>query len=74
MSDLAAMHRDGFLRDLRRYCRKEGLTFVLDTARGKGGHAIVTVEGRTTTVQSSLTPGRIESLLKQLGLPKDALR
>ena len=73
MSDTLAVNRDGFLRDLRRFCRKTGRTFDWKPSRGKGGHGIVTVDGRFTTVQSSLTEGRIESILKQLGLPKDAV-
>jgi hypothetical protein len=67
------VNRDSFLRDLRRYCRRNGLIFEWDPRRGKGGHGIVSVEGRFTTVQTDLTPGRIEAILKQLGLPKDAL-
>lgn len=73
MSDIHGMNRDAFLRDLRHYCRKAGLSFAWSAKRGKGGHGIVTVGERFTTVQSELTKGRIESILKQLGLPKDAL-
>jgi predicted RNA binding protein YcfA (HicA-like mRNA interferase family) len=67
------VNRDAFIRDLRHYCRKNGLAFEWKAVRGKGGHGLVTVAGKTTTVQSSLKPGRIESILKQLGLPKDAV-
>lgn len=67
------MKRDAFLRSLRRYCRDNGLAFAFDPRAGKGGHGRVTVGDRFTTVQTDLTPGRIESLLKQLGLPKDAV-
>ena len=67
------MNRDAFLRDLRRYCRKNGLTFEWAPARGKGGHGRVWVGERFTTVQSDLTPRLIETILKQLGLPKDAV-
>ncbi len=73
MSDILAMTRDAFLRDLRRYCRKAGLEFSFDARRGKGGHGVVYVGSRFTTVQSDLSQGRIESILKQLGLPKDAV-
>jgi len=31
------------------------------------------VGGRFTMVQTDLTPGRIESILKQLGVAKDAV-
>ncbi|MGH6958836.1 MAG: hypothetical protein ACREEW_19405 [Caulobacteraceae bacterium] len=67
------MNRDAFLRDLRRFCRKTGRSFEWRQSRGKGGHGIVTVDGRWTTVQSGLDEGRKESILKQLGLPKDAV-
>lgn len=67
------MRRDTFIRDLNRYCRKNGLPFDWKKGRGKGGHGIVTVNGVSTTVQSDLNEGRIERLLKQLGLPKDAV-
>jgi hypothetical protein len=67
------MKRDAFLRDLKRYCKKTGRAFDWDAGRGKGGHGVVTVGGASTTVQSDLNEGRIERLLKQLGLPKDAV-
>ncbi len=67
------MRRDAFLRDLRRYCRKNGLAFSWDPGLGKGGHGIVTVNGVSTTVQTKLTEGRVERVLKQLGLPKNAV-
>ena len=67
------MNRDAFIRDLRKYCRKTGRTFSWDASRGKGGHGEVEVDGKFTTVQTDLKPGRIEAILKQLGLPKDAV-
>jgi len=73
LSDTLSVNRDGFLRDLRHFCRKTDRTFNWKASRGKGGHGIVTVDDRFITVQSSLTKGRIESILKQLGPPKDAV-
>ena len=67
------MKRDAFLRDLKHYCRVNGLVFAWDARRGKGGHGRLTVGDRFTTVQTELTEGRVESILKQLGLPKDAV-
>lgn len=67
------MRRDAFLRDLKRYCRKNGLAYEWKPGRGKGGHGVVTVQGVWTTVQTDLNEGRIERILKQLGLPKDAV-
>ena len=63
----------GLLADLKAYCRREKLAFRFDGRRGKGGHGTVFVADRFTTVQADLTPGRIEAILKQLGLPKDAV-
>ncbi len=76
MADLPytkCMNRAAFLRDLKRYCRKQGLSYAFDARTGKGGHGRVTVGDRFTTVQTDLSEGRIESILKQLGLPKDAV-
>jgi hypothetical protein len=70
MSDMRAVNRDAFLRDLRRYCRKTGRSFEWIAVRGKGGHGIVTVDGLSTVAQTTL---HIETILKQLGLPKDAV-
>lgn len=73
MSDDGVVTRDAFIRDLRRYCRKEGLPFTWSPGRGKGGHGLVEVRGVITTVQSELNENRVERILKQLNLPKDAL-
>lgn len=67
------MNRDSFLRDLKRYCRRNALAIEVDKGRGKGGHYLVTVGEITTTIQSDINEGRAERILKQLGLPKDAL-
>ena len=67
------MNRDAFLRDLRRYCRKNDLALEWDARHGKGGHGRVKVAGKVTTIQTDLTPRLIETILKQLGLPKDAV-
>lgn len=67
------MKRDRFLRDLKGYCRKNGLTYAWDAGRGKGSHGTVFVGPDFTTVQVELSEGRIEAILKQLGLPKDAI-
>ena len=66
--------REQFLQTLRRYCRKNGLDFEVMQDRGKGSHYLVRVGTKTTTLQSGdLPPHRVGSLLKQLGLPRDAL-
>ena len=41
---------------------------------GKGSHARITIDGRTTTIkQGELSPAYVALLLKQLGIPRDAL-
>jgi hypothetical protein len=46
----------------------------VDYTMGKGSHARITVDGRTTTIKSGeLSPAYIALLLKQLGIPRDAL-
>jgi hypothetical protein len=67
------VNRDSFLRELRRYCRKTGRSFEWIAVRGKGGHGIVKVDDLSTVVQTTLRPLHIETILKQLGLPKDAV-
>lgn len=62
------MNRDDLIRALRRYCRKRDIPFEVETRRGKGGHWLVTVGSTRTTVQSSLDPNKIRTILKQLGV------
>jgi hypothetical protein len=46
----------------------------VDYTMGKGSHARITVDDRTTTIKSGeLSPAYIALLLKQLGIPRDAL-
>jgi hypothetical protein len=49
------------------------LALEWDARHGKGGHGRVKVAGKVTTIQTDLTPRLIETILKQLGLPKDAV-
>jgi hypothetical protein len=68
------MSRNAFLRELRRYCRKNGLSFAWAPRTGKGSHGRVTVNGRFTTVQDGdFSPFRVKTLLAQLGLPAEAV-
>jgi len=74
MATSQGVKRDRFLSQLRRYCRKNRLTLRLDQGRGKGSHITVEVDSQRTIVKSGeLRPGYIVLLLKQLGLPPDAL-
>lgn len=68
------MTRHQFLRRLRRFCKKHDLLLSIDLSKGKGSHARVTVDGKTTTIKAGeLMPAYVALLLKQLGLPRDAL-
>ena len=44
--------RDRFLRELRDEAKAQGLSFRVETWRGKGGHAMVFVGDKLTTVPS----------------------
>ena len=68
------MNRDAFLRDLRRYGKKSGLAVSFNPGKGKGGHGTVQVGDKATIVKSGeLSNVYVQLILKQLGLPKDAL-
>jgi hypothetical protein len=68
------MKRSQLLRQLRRFCRKNGRSVSVDYTMGKGSHARITVDGKTTTIKAGdLSPAYIALLLKQLGVPRDAL-
>jgi hypothetical protein len=54
------MNRDQLIRSLRRYARKHGLHFLVNTRKGKGSHYWVEVGSEATTIQGKLNPGRIE--------------
>jgi hypothetical protein len=64
------VNRDQLIQALRKHARKEGKTLSVDTQKGKGSHYRVTLGGVTTTVQQKLNPGRIDRVLKQLGLAR----
>ena len=67
------MNREQLIRALRKYARKQGLHFDLDTTEGNGSHYTVEVGSERTTIQSKLNPGRIERALKQLKIDHAAL-
>jgi hypothetical protein len=66
--------REQFLSRLRKLCRKAGREMTVRTDIGKGSHIGVQVDDGTTIVKSGeLTRNEIKTMLKQLGLPPDAL-
>ena len=74
MSDVRFVNRDQFIRQLRDHAKANGLVFRFDARKGKGGHGRVFVGEKFTTVPSGeLKKPTLEAILKQLGLPKDAV-
>lgn len=74
MSDIKRVNRDQFLRQLRDHAKANGVLFRFDSRKGKGGHGRVYVGEKFTTVPSGeLKKPTLESILKQLGLPKDTV-
>jgi hypothetical protein len=61
--------RDRFIAELRDEARARGLMFRAETWRGKGGHMMVYVGDRLTTVPSrEIDPKTARKIRKQLGL------
>jgi hypothetical protein len=61
--------RDKFIAGLRDEARKRGLPFRAEKWRGKGGHMMVFVGDRLTTVPSrEIDPKTARKIRKQLGL------
>jgi hypothetical protein len=61
--------RDRFIRELRKEAEARGLSFRVETWRGKGGHAMVFVGDKLTTVPSrDIDPKTASKIRKQLGL------
>ena len=59
---------------MRRYARKNDLDFNVFESRGKGSHMTITLGERRSIVKSGeLKPGYVALILKQLGLPREAL-
>ena len=61
--------RDRFIAELRREARKRGLSFKVETWRGKGGHAMVWVGDKLTTLPArEIDPKTARKIRKALGL------
>jgi hypothetical protein len=61
--------RDRFIAELRDAAKVRGLRFRIETWRGKGGHAMVWVGDKVTTVPSrEIDPKTARKIRKQLGL------
>jgi hypothetical protein len=61
--------RDRFIAELREEARGKGLPFRAEAWRGKGGHMMVFVGDKLTTVPSrEIDPKTARKIRKQLGL------
>ena len=61
--------RERFLADLRAEAKEKGLTFLLEKGRGKGGHAMIWIGSRFTTIPSrEIDPKTERKIRKALGL------
>lgn len=61
--------RDRFIAELRDEARKRGLPFKTEKGRGKGGHAMVWIGDRFTTLPSrEIDPKTASKIKKALGL------
>lgn len=61
--------RDRFVAELRDEARARGLPFRLEKGRGKGGHAMVWVGDRFSTLPSrDIDPKTASKIRKALGL------
>ena len=67
------MGRDAFLRNLRAYARANGFAFEWIAKHGKGSHGRVKVGELSTTVPHTVGAGLKRIILRQLGLPPDAV-
>jgi hypothetical protein len=61
--------RDRFIAELRDEAKKRGLSFRVDTRRGKGGHAMVWLGDRVSTLPSrEIDPKTARKIRRALGL------
>lgn len=70
------MKREQLLSAIRKWCRKNNVAFRASAIGGKGSHMRVYVgSDRVTTVKSGdLSPIYVGLVLKQLGIPGEAIR
>ena len=65
------MNGKEFLRRLRTYANTNSLDVELSPHQGKGGHQLVRLAGRPTTVKTGeIGKGLLAKMLKDLNIPK----
>jgi hypothetical protein len=66
--------RERLLSAIRRWCRANGHVLRIDRVAGKGSHIKVYVDHVGTIVkEGELSPVYVGLVLKQLGIPRDAV-
>jgi hypothetical protein len=61
--------RSRFVAEIREAAKARGLSFKLETGRGKGGHAMIWVGDRFTTLPArEIDPKTARKIRKSLGL------
>lgn len=69
------MKREKLIKRIRRWARDHDLSLEIDEIAGKGSHVRVFVGSKSTIVKhGELSPSYIDLVLKQLGIPKDAIK
>ena len=72
LSDIQVMNGKQFIKQARSWAKANGQEFSIDASRGKGGHQMIRVGDRKTTVKTSeIGPGLLNAMLGQLNIPKD---
>lgn len=68
-TEVAMNKRDKFLGQLRDEARQKGLTVRIEKQRGKGGHALIWIGDRVSTIPSrDIDPKTARKIRKALGL------
>ena len=63
------MKREQLIQKFRKEAKDKGLALIVDMARGKGGHCLVTVGDRVTVIPpGDISPTFEKIIRKQLGL------
>ena len=67
-----SMNGREFIRRARRYARRTGQRFYLDTQRGKGSHVALYIDELRTSVQyGEIRKGTLSRMLKELGIDRE---
>lgn len=61
-----------FIRRARKWAKARGAEFRVESSRGKGGHQMLYLADRLTTVKTGeINTGLFRAMLKQLAIPKE---